>query len=271
MKFKFRLVVILFISCSVFSQVVSTTKLINIACKQRMITQRLCKDKIYHTMNSKVEDCAKDISSYITIFESNSTTLKNNVKDDFIIGKINKVDKMFSAYKLNLENVTDNKSAINVYNSNNDILKVCDEIYNLLIDNERKETKTGLERFDSEEINEITRGARKMRFLSQRIAIYYACFYNGMDAENAEIELKKSTETFDLILNTIVANEFNTLDSEKMIAEVMTDWNKLKNYDTNGVKGILGKPIPLSDMYDLMDKLYTKVDKLSAYTSIINK
>ena len=58
-----------------------------------MITQRLCKDKIYHTMNSKVEDCAKDISSYITIFESNSTTLKNNVKDDFIIGKINKVDK----------------------------------------------------------------------------------------------------------------------------------------------------------------------------------
>ena len=131
MKFIFKLVIILFISSSAFSQVASTAKLINIACKQRMITQRLCKDKIYHTMNSKVEDCAKDITSFITIFESNSSTLRNNIKDDFIIGKINKVDKLFETYKLNLENVKDNKSAMNVYYSNNEILKGCDEIYNL--------------------------------------------------------------------------------------------------------------------------------------------
>lgn len=271
MKFINQSILIFFISFSAFSQVVPTSKLINIAGKQRMITQRLCKDKIYHTMNVKVEDCAKDISSFITIFESNSNTLKNNIKDEFIIGKINKVDKMFGVYKMNLENEKDNKAAMNVYNSNNDILKVCDEIYDLIIDNEKKEPRTGFERFDSEELNEITRGARKMRFLSQRIAIYYACFYNGMDAENAEIELKKAVETFDLILNTIVANEFNTLDSEKMIADVMTDWNKLKNFNTNGVKGILGKPITLSDMYELMDRLYNKVDKLSAYTAVLSK
>ena len=54
MKLNLKLLVTLFISCSVFSQVVTTAKLINIAGKQRMITQRLCKDKIYHTMNVKV-------------------------------------------------------------------------------------------------------------------------------------------------------------------------------------------------------------------------
>ena len=92
-----------------------------------------------------------------------------------------------------------------------------------------------------------------------------------MDKENAEIELKKATETFDLILNTIVANEFNTLDSEKMIADVMTDWNKLKNEPSKEGKGILSKPISLDEMYELMDKLYNKVDKLSAYTAVLSK
>lgn len=256
-----------------FSQTAKPTQLLNIAAKQRMIVQKLCKDKIYHSLGIKNEETLKSINNYILIFETNLKVLNMNLAATNVKTKIEKVGLLWNAYKTNLQDETDVKnSASAIYYSNNEIFNSCEALLSDVYAYLATLPKDSEEKFNQEDLNQLGSGARKLRMLSQRVCFYYAYYFNDIDKVVASTELQRASDTIDLILSTLAINENNTPQSEVMISEMLNDWQSIKKPESKPLSTSLqSKPVDLITMYDSMNKFYEKADKLAAYSSYLLK
>lgn len=259
MKYKATILVTLFllICLNVFSQKETPiSKAINIASKQRMLAQRMAKDKLFILVNKNSIEAKQELKTTLKSFEEGLVFLKEFAPTNAIKYKINLQEVAYATYKKQISKRNE-KSMIEIFDLNTMFLTTCEDIFISLIDyNEAEENnKKQNEKNLNEHIIKAIKSTGKLCYLTQRLALYYTMNEYGVkQVPSTEIETIKNT--IDNNLNYLSVLEFNTFEIDDSLSQVLFSWNRLKSKLR---KRELSKIYPL-DLFKLCNQVLTDID-----------
>ncbi len=274
---KILAVVMLFgvmIQSSVFAQKskfgkISYEKAINVAGKQRMLSQKIAKVKVLNVVGASSIELKTELSSAITIFERNLKILDLNSKEQSAKVKalIRQERSKWNDFKVLADKpLPDVKQ---VLESAGDLLSKC-HMLTLAIEEESKFQKqlgvaNAVEQLKVETINI----AGKQRMLSQKMCLYYAAcraFRKGKNAELACGQYQNIYYEMDETINNLLVNELNNTAIDGIIAQILSvvdqDINtRKKEFNSN--------KMPLQKVLETSNKLLELFNKLTNQYSLI--
>lgn len=228
-KFLYLLIFISF--THVFSQnkKIHFSELINIAGKQRMLGQRIAKDKLFLVTGKKKKEAKLEQAKALEAFEVGIKILKDFAPTDQVKHKVAIQEFTYKAYK---ELILDNskKSLQKVIECNTLFLEICDDVVTSFIDHSKtlsKKNTTKDKRYVIENIAKATGASGKLRYLTQRLTLYYSL--NAYEVKNVKVsEIENIVKTMEKNLNYLSVLEFNSLEIDDSLSEVLYEWSKLK-------------------------------------------
>lgn len=208
---------------AVFSQKkIQFSKVINIAAKQRMLSQRMIKDKVFIQNNVKNEESKIELKNSILQFELGIDILRDFAQNETIKYKVDVLALTFKNFKRLLNNK--NKKSLNeLIEYNTLFLKICDDVFQAFI---QEGTPKGKEQL-FENINRVIHISGSIRYLTQRLTMYHAISYFEIktiypdEFYNIIIQIEKA-------LNILTISEFNTLEIDDSLSKSLYYWNNLK-------------------------------------------
>ena len=257
-----------------------TKNLVDLAGKQRMLTQRISKLAIECVYNLRKNSCSAmegDIKLYsdiLKLFEIGSQKL--TIEANFFKkakGQIVKLKELWqpfreSAYSLLRSEGKDKNSLEYILANNENILKESDNLVKLLL-----KYNSNQKNYIKQKMLRVTNIAGKERMLTQKMTKelleYKILHHNKID------DMKKSISTFDLILRVLYNGnqklqipKVTNLGIKKQLQKVYNIWSKLKpNYLKNNISNkklhliLIANPIVLKEM----DKTVKMITKATEY------
>ncbi len=184
--------------------------IINLAGKQRMLTQKMSKDALLIAEGIDVEKNKKDLKKSMQLFEK---TLKGLMRGDKslrlaktdnkeILAQLKKVNSLWSDFKKDLNQVlkgnTSKKVLENIAQKNIPLLKNMHKAVTMFVAKSGSLSK--LDKFTANAINI----AGRQRMLTQKIAKDLLLIDLGIDPKKNKQNLKESVELFDSSLNGLL-------------------------------------------------------------------
>lgn len=225
---KILLLFTIFSTTSLFAQTLTLGQAINMAGKQRMLSQRMAKDKIYKTMNQLTKEVDKELISSITLFDQNLKLLFDYAPTKEIKYKLEIVDLMWAEYKKNL--LERNRTATSyIFDRNTSMLTSCDNVVKELIAySESLPKETSSKVYDTTILSTTISNSGKLRYLTQRLTLYYASTYYKVNKDGTE-EIKEAVDMFEKTLASVNISVVNNSDTEEKISEIYRVWQNLKS------------------------------------------
>ncbi len=215
-------------------------RLINLAGKQRMLSQRMAKDYFYAGKKINRGKALKQLKQSLVHFQRTQKRLNTEIKDAEIINLIAFVDMSLEEFNiLSKEKYSIDNGTI-ILDLSESLLEGSDYIVQAL-------TKDKV-------LNETIDMAGKQRMLSQRIAKYYIAYQAGIKDDNTIIQMQESVKEFNSILQKLMANKDNTKEIEDELKKVDKMWKIVYKFYLNIKKGGLPK-IVFSTTDDITDKM----------------
>jgi hypothetical protein len=225
---------------------ISNIELINIAGKQRMLSQRIAKDYLYigkkiakSKANRQLKKSLKDfISSHKKLLLSiNNPEIKNLL--DFVDLSSNDF-RDIASQDFNLDN------AQLILDLSESMLEGSQYVFDSL-----------QKKFNLKESKVIGK-ATKQRMLSQRIAKYYISYQSGIKDKNTVDMMKEAVKLFSKNLNKLKRNSSNTPQINRKLAEVDRLWKIVHKFYNNIEKG--GLPLIV---FNTTDNITNKMDEIT--------
>jgi hypothetical protein len=233
---------------------------INIAGRQRMLTQRLGKSAIYASLHVRPEAAQEQILSTIFMFERTHQQLvayaQNN--DPQLAKKLDDVFTQWQQYKEITTNSNDLKTALDVLKYNTELLKSCEGVvtrldeqframpmYRVITNNPRRES--------------LIQSTGRMRSRAQRLAMYYATYHTGLQAEESWKMIQDAKSYFDTSLSGIIENVDANPQTQELITQIAKSWRSISDTDN-----LQTKKIPLTQMWDQTNAIVNHLDELVA-------
>jgi hypothetical protein len=252
-------------------QNLSISQAVNIAARQRMLTQRMAKGRVYRAMGVQAEQAQKEINASIVTFEETLKNLLAYSPNKKIKEKFERVEKVWPEYKAALQNDSSKSSAVFVITNNTRILTLCDEAVQELI----AYSKTLPSASDDAAISPVivsqyTNISGKTRLLSQRLTLYYGAHYSDLD-KDADKQLKVVADNIQSCFSQLMACEINTTDIDDALATVIKDWDAIREKCHKGdCFDFENKTVDPIMMYETCNKILSKMDKVTAmYASLL--
>ena len=258
MKNKFLIIIfIIFVSLSGFCQELSQPKIINIAGKQRMLSQKMTKAKLCIFYKINVEKYQKEIKSSVILFDENLKTLNSLELSVGLREQLLFISNKWNIFKTAVETDSDDATAA-VLEQNTAILRSCDQfVYSLV--NQKSATAVDANRSS---IALTVANCGSLRYLSQRIALYYLNGYKNQT--ESQSELKLSYSKFDEILQSLKSNQIiNTPEIITTLEELNTLWTFQKSQNRGTSLKFKRKAIEPEMMLENLDKIYVIADKIT--------
>jgi len=220
-----------------------TKNLVNLAGKQRMLTQRIAKLAIECSKDLRKDSCIsldedmKLYSNILNLFDVGSKKL--TIEPKFFTkarGQIAKLKELWKPFKDNvyalLRDKKDTKALDYILKNNEDLLKESDNLVKLLL-----KYNSNSKNYIKQEMLRVVNIAGKERMLIQKMT-KELLEYKILNKQEKQKEMKKSIETFDLILrvlfsgnSTLKIPKVTNLEIKKQLQKVSMIWSKLKpNY-----------------------------------------
>ena len=219
---------------------ISEEQLVNLAGRQRMLSQRMAKDYFYAGMNINKGNSLKQLKKSLEDFKKTEEILNNNIKDEEIKNLIAFVNMSLDEFiSISSEPYSMENGAL-IMDLSESLLEGSNYIVNALT----KEKST----------NKLIDIAGKQRMLSQRIGKYYIAYQAGIKDENTITQMKESVKEFDRILNKLKSN---TPRIQKELGQVNKMWNIVYKFYLNIEKG--GLPIIV---FSTTDDITSKMNKV---------
>lgn len=267
---KIILLLTLFSATSLFAQTLTLGQAINMAAKQRMLSQRMAKDKIYMTMNKMKNEVDKELNSSILLFDQNLKFLFDYAPTKEIKYKLEVVDLMWTDYKKNLQERS-RISTSNIFNKNTSMLTSCDNVVKELITYSETLPKTTTSNiYDPTLVSTTIAKSGSLRYLTQRLTLYYASTFYKVNKEGTE-EMKETINLFDKALTFVSVSVINNSDTEEKIAEISRIWQNLKSglYKNESIV-IDSDSLDPVDFYRKANDILNNADQLTNLYSMMN-
>lgn len=239
---------------------ITYTKAINIAGRQRMLSQRVSKAYISQVAGYQEFSAKKELQSGIRIFEEQLMLLAKNTKDPRLLDALTNVSDYWSDYQ-KLLNTTPNKAtAILLLNKNSYLLELCDRFVQLI--EEQYQDIAHTKEKDYYLIRTVNYSG-KQRMLSQRLCLYFlgAKMYSKQ-RNDYKLVLRKTFNAFDSTITQLMTSPFNDPEVRKCLSQILFYWEPLKTKERELYLGnleldsIFKTTNYLTDSFDTITALY---------------
>jgi len=220
-------------------------KLIDLAGKQRMLSQRMAKDYFYAGKKVNKSHALKQLEKSLVHFKRTQKKLNDEIKDDEIRNLIAFVDMSLDEFdSLAKEKYSVDNGTI-ILDLSESMLEGSDYVVKAIS--------------KGEESNVIIDIAGKQRMLSQRIAKYYIAYQAGIKDDNTIVQMKETVKEFDDVLKKLLVNKSNTPQIQKELEKVNKMWKIVYKFYLNIEKGGLPKIVfsTTDDITANMNKIVT--------------
>ena len=227
---------------------VNVFKLIDIAGKQRMLSQRIAKDYLYVGKKVAISKADKQLKASLTEFLKIHNELNSLISDS-------EIKNLLDFVSLSLEDL---KSTSNEDFTLDNAQLILDLSESMLEGNQY--IVDSLKRIHKIKESDILEKAAKQRMLSQRIAKYYIAYQSGIKDENTVNSMKDTVKQFSGNLNLLLMNKNNSPKIDKKLKEIDKLWEIVHKFYNNIERG--GLPLIVFNTTDNITKKMDEVTKL---------
>jgi len=227
--------------------VADIVKLIDVAGKQRMLSQRIAKDYLYIGKKVAVSKARKQMKASLEELVSAHKVLKNSINDP-------EIQNLLSFVELSIE---DFKSTANEpFNLDNAQLII--DLSESMLEGSQYVVNSLKEKVKVKE-SAIVGKSGKQRMLAQRIAKYYIAYQAGIKDKNTVDQMKAAVAEFAEAHKTLMANPSNTPEINRQLNEIDRLWKIVYKFYLNIEKG--GLPLIV---FNTTDDITKKMNKITA-------
>lgn len=247
---------------------ISYEKAVNLAGKQRMLSQRIAKIKVLNSVGASSTDLKAELSSSITIFVRNLKILDlNSISQSAKVkATLRQESSEWNRFKAVVEKP--NPAVEDLLAMTESLLTKCHALVLAIEEaskfNKELEVTSGINQLKVETVNT----AGKQRMLSQKLCLYYAAcraYKKGKNADAACVQYKNIYSSMDAIVNDLMVSELNNSEIDLTISKILN----IMDTDINAQrKDFLDNKIPLQKMVLTTNKLLELFNKLTSQYSI---
>jgi len=228
--------------------------LMDIAAKQRMLSQRIAKDYLYIHKNIAVTKTKRELENSLLDFFKAHKILVASIKDEDIHNLLEFVELSSNDF----EETSKQKFSLDNAHLILDLSESMLEGSQYIVDSLKSSIKT--------EQSKTIEIAGKQRMLSQRIAKYYIAYQSGIKDENTIRSMKRTVIEFSDNLTILLNNEENTSLIQNKINEINKLWKIVHKFYNNIEKG--GLPLIVFNTTNKISKKMNEITQL--YLAIEN-
>lgn len=228
--------------------------LLNVAGKQRMLSQRIVKNYFYVGKGIRTAKAKKQLKSSLLAFNNNLNTLKNSINDEEIQNMI-----------LFIEMGKEDFSAITseTYSTDNGALAL--DLSESMLEGSQFIVEA-IKKLSKKQASSIIDISGKQRMLSQRIAKYYISYQAGIKDKNSIDQMNQAVEEFKNSHDKLMTNKTNNAQINAQLQKVDRLWKIVYKFYLKIEKG--GLPVIV---YNTTDEIMKRMNSITGLYSQMYK
>jgi len=230
------------------SVISDTVKLIDIAGKQRMLSQRIAKDYLYSGEKIATAKANKQLKESLGELLSAHKVLVESINDPEIKNLLAFVEMSSEDFETTANESFNLDNAQLVLDLSESMLEGSQYVVDSLKD-KVKVTES-----------KIVGRSGKQRMLAQRIAKYYIAYQSGIKDKNTVDQMKAAVQTFSDSHDVLMKNAINTPEINRKLNEIDRLWKIVYKFYLNIEKG--GLPLIVFNTTDNITKKMNEITKL---------
>ena len=223
-------------------------KLIDVAGKQRMLSQRIAKDYLYIGKKVAVSKASKQMKASMDELISSHKVLVESINDPEIKNLLSFVELSIEDFKATANEPFNLDNAQLIIDLSESMLEGSQYVVDSL--KEKVEVKESA----------IVGKAGKQRMLAQRIAKYYIAYQAGIKDKNTIDQMKAAVAEFSDAHKALMANPSNTPEINRRLNEIDRLWKIVYKFYLNIEKG--GLPLIVFNTTDDITKKMNTITEL---------
>ena len=223
-------------------------QLVDLAGKQRMLSQRIAKDYMYAGKGIASSKASKQLATSLKELKLAHKKLVASINNPEIVNLLTFVEMSSEDFEATAKEKFTPDNAQLILDLSESMLEGSDYVVTSL-----KET-TGLKE------SKIIDMAGRQRMLAQRIAKYYIAYQSGIKDKNTVEQMKKAVKLFTESHATLMANTTNTPEINRELNKIDRLWKIVYKFYLNIEKG--GLPLIVFNTTDDINKKMNKVTTL---------
>lgn len=257
-------IIALFALTAISAQQLNPSQMINIAGKQRMLSQKIAKAYFMKALGYNSASISKDLSISKIIFQRNVETLNSNALSIFNSKVKTAVDieaKSWSAFSKIIELPATKANAKKVLDGANRVLQSAQNVVTSMENGNINTAKFTNQKALLSTINL----SGKQRMLSQRACLYYVAAKLFNQKENYDM-LSALFHDIDSALLNLLNSELNTPDIEEAIGNALLTFEDLRSKRESFLNGNVSPEL----VFDTTNTLTKQFDKVTHLYSELN-
>jgi len=226
--------------------VADTVKLIDLAGKQRMLSQRIAKDYLYAGKKIAASKANKQLKTSMEELHSVHKTLAKSINDPEIANLLAFVEMSSEDFEATAKEPFSIDNAQLIIDLSESML----EGSQYVVDSLKNKVKI--------KESEIVGKAGKQRMLAQRIAKYYIAYQAGIKDKNTIDQMKAAVANFSDAHAALMANASNTPEINRKLNDINRLWKIVYKFYLNIEKG--GLPLIV---FNTTDKITKKMNDVT--------
>ena len=226
--------------------VADTVKLIDLAGKQRMLSQRIAKDYLYAGKKIAASKANKQLKTSMEELHSVHKTLTKSINDPEIANLLAFVEMSSEDFEATAKEPFSIDNAQLIIDLSESML----EGSQYVVDSLKSKVKI--------KESEIVGKAGKQRMLAQRIAKYYIAYQAGIKDKNTIDQMKAAVASFSDAHAALMANASNTPEINRKLNDINRLWKIVYKFYLNIEKG--GLPLIV---FNTTDKITKKMNDVT--------
>jgi len=222
---------------------------LDMAGKQRMLSQRIAKDYIYFGQDVATSKAKKQLEESIKQFVLVQKELSISINDDEIKNLLMFVDMSIDEF---------NSIKEEAYSIDNAQLAL--DLSESMLEGSQYVVKSLEETLKIKKEASLVNIAGKQRMLSQRIAKYYIAYQAGIKDKNTVDQMKAVVKEFSEAQDKLLANQTNTPEINKKLNDVNRLWKIVYKFYLNIEKG--GLPFIVFNSTDNITKKMNNITSM---------
>ncbi len=229
------------------------SELLNIAGKQRMLSQRIAKDYLYIGKKVAVDKATKQLDQSLAAFKKSQKYLAEAINDPEIKNLITFVNMS----EQELEETAKKPFSLDNAQLVLDLSESMLEGSQYIVDSLKKLAK--------KQDSAIVATSGKQRMLAQRIAKYYIAYQSGIKDKNTVDQMKETVKMFDDNNKALLNNVSNTAKISQELKSIDKLWKIVYKFYLNIEKG--GLPFIV---FTSTDDITSKMNKITELYTKLN-